>query len=398
MAARVAAGAIAALAIAAVARAQTPGGASWNPNIGLVLTGYYAQFSKERPFSLPGFALGEETGLGGSGFNLGESEITVYGNIDPYLYGSVNFSFAPEGGAGVEEAFLQTTALPAGFSLKFGRFFSGIGYVNGVHRHADDFFEPPLPYQALLGGQFGDDGVQARWVAPTNFLLEIGLERFRGASFPSGGAGDKGNGADAGFVKAGGDLGESASWLAGFSRLNARADGRTTGDASAPETSFSGDSRVDIASLVWKWAPAGNSASSNLKLQAEVLRREERGTYTLDPSGASPTAVDFRGGNAGHQAGWYVQGRYQFLFRWRVALRQAEVKADAPKDPLAAGTLLDPAGRTPRLTSAMIEFDPSEFSQIRFQYSRDETQPGAAVNRWYLQYTITAGAHPAHTY
>ena len=48
---------------------------------------------------------------------------------------------------------MQTTALGNGFTLKAGRFFSSIGYLNPQHAHAWDFVDAPLAYQALLGGQ-----------------------------------------------------------------------------------------------------------------------------------------------------------------------------------------------------------------------------------------------------
>ncbi len=386
---------------AGVAAAQSPpmsgGTASSNPNIGLVLNGAYAHFSKDRPFAVPGFVLGGETGPGNPGLNLGESEISIYGNIDPYLFGSAVISFAPEGGADVEEAFIQTTTLPAGFVLKAGRFFSGIGYLNSAHRHADDFFDAPLPYQVFLGGQFGDDGAQVRWLAPTNVFLEIGLETFRGDRYPAGGAAKQGAGAGAGFIKVGGDLGVSNSWLLGLSQLQAKSQGRLTGEDSAPDSSFTGDTTLNLVSLVWKWAPNGNPRYTNLKLQGEYFQRTENGIYTLDPLGAS-TVVNLQDTNKATQTGWYAQARLQFLERWRMGLRQAVVKADAMKDPAAAGTALDGAGKGPAISCAMVEFDPTEFSQVRLQYSSDRTDPKETVGRWYLQYIVTLGAHAAHKY
>ncbi|HEX7927005.1 MAG TPA: TonB-dependent receptor [bacterium] len=382
----------------ALASAQS-GGASSNPSIGLVLNGYYANYSKDVPFTVPGFVLGGEAAPGAPGLNLGESEIGIYGNIDPYFVGSAVISFSAEGGAEVEEAFIQTTALPAGFTVKAGRFFSGIGYLNSQHRHADDFFDAPLPYQVFLGGQFGDDGAQLRWVAPLNWLLEVGLESFRGDGFPAGGSAKQGNGAGAGYLKAGGDLGESQSWLVNLGQLQAKAKDRTTGDdEAAPESSFTGDSTVNLASLVWKWAPNGNGKTTNVKAQAEFFQRTENGVYTLDPTGGTPVVVNAKNGSKATQSGWYAQARYQFEERWRVGIRQAAVTADTLKDPAAKGTVLDGNGKSPTIGSAMVEYDPTEFSQIRLQYSNDQTDPKQTVARWYLQYIVTLGAHAAHSY
>ena len=76
------------------------------------------------------------------------------------------------------------TAVPYGFTPKFGRFLSGIGYLNDQHQHVWDFFDAPLPYQAFLGGQFKSDGLQLKWVAPTDTFLEFGAEIGDGSSFP----------------------------------------------------------------------------------------------------------------------------------------------------------------------------------------------------------------------
>jgi hypothetical protein len=50
------------------------------------------------------------------------------------------------------------------------------------------------------------------------------------------------------------------------------------------------------------------------------------------------------------------------------------------------------------MTSAVIEFWPSDFSQFRAQYTSDQTLAGRRVDRFYLQYILSLGAHGAHTY
>jgi len=85
----------------------------------------------------------------------------------------------------VEEAFFQTLQLGAGFTVKGGRYLSSIGYLNPIHQHAWDFQDAPLAYKAFLGGRWNDDGVQLRWVAPVDLLVELGAEAGRGRSFPA---------------------------------------------------------------------------------------------------------------------------------------------------------------------------------------------------------------------
>ena len=102
------------------------------------------------------------------GFGLGESELGLSANVDDKIFGNLIFSLAPENTIEVEEAYGVLTASPYGLVPKFGRFFSGIGYLNEQHQHVWDFHDAPLAYQAFLGGQFRSDGLQLKWVAPTD--------------------------------------------------------------------------------------------------------------------------------------------------------------------------------------------------------------------------------------
>src|SRR5207253_1860678 len=103
-------------------------------------------------------------------------ELSFAANIDDKFYGQLTMTSGGDAGFEIEEAFIDTTALPDGFSLRAGRFFSNIGYLNSHHSHTDNFVDRPLAYQAFLGNQYGDDGVQLRFVAPTDLYLELGGE------------------------------------------------------------------------------------------------------------------------------------------------------------------------------------------------------------------------------
>ena len=39
-------------------------------------------------------------------------------------------------------------------------------------------------YQAFFGGQYAQDGVQVKWLAPTDLFLEFGAETGNGDAFP----------------------------------------------------------------------------------------------------------------------------------------------------------------------------------------------------------------------
>jgi len=170
--------------------APAPSANAFNPAVSLILSGIYANLSQDPAnYRISGFPVppGTDIGPGRRGFSLAESELGIYANIDPYFYGGLNLSVHPDDTVSAEEAFIQTTALSHGVTIKAGRYFSAIGYLNEQHAHVWDFVDAPLAYQAFLGGQFGDDGVQLRWLAPLDTFVELGGELGRGRGFPGSG-------------------------------------------------------------------------------------------------------------------------------------------------------------------------------------------------------------------
>ena len=182
-----------------------------------MLAGNYADTSREPgDWRIAGFMPnGGEIGPGERSFNLGESELTFAASVDPYFSAQLTAAITGEDEIEVEEAFFRTLALPAGFTAKGGRFFSGFGYLNEVHAHAWDFADQPLVYQAFFGNQRAQDGLQLKWIAPTDLFVELGAETGNGDAFPGTRRERNGlNGATL-FAHVGGDLGDTASWRAG---------------------------------------------------------------------------------------------------------------------------------------------------------------------------------------
>lgn len=369
----------------------------FNPKISLILSGTYSDYSSDAEPEVPGVLLGPETEPAGEGFSLGESELVIEANVDDQFHGWASVALEDEDGetvVAVEEAYIDTLALPAGLTVKAGRFFSELGYQNHIHGHAWDFVDLPLPYRALLAGQLNDDGVQLRWVAPTDLFVELGAEALAGRQFPGGGESRGGARSFVGFVHLGGDIGSSQSWRAGLSHLKASADGRVTGEEDAAESfGFTGDSDLTVVDLVWKWARNGNPADRSLVLQAEYFFREEEGAVAFDGDTTASSGYE------GSQDGFYAQAVFQFIPRWRAGVRYDRLEPDNTLDPGAPefDTLADdaPASRW----STMLDFSNSEFSRLRLQYTRDESRPAdEADDRFYLQYIVSLGAHPAHQF
>ena len=338
------------------------------------------------------------------GFGLGESELVVSANIDPYFRGKLVAALTPENAAEVEEAFVETLGFGRGFTLKGGRFLSGIGYQNEIHQHAWDFQDAPLAYQAFLGGRLNDDGVQLRWLAPTDLFLELGAELGSGRGFPATVRNRNGANAATLFAHLGGDAGASTAWRAGLSHLRARPEGRAFEDVDALGSpviqSFSGTSRLWIADFVLKWAPNGNTTVTNLKLQGEYFRRSEAGTLTYDDG--APLSGDY----ASRQSGWYLQAVYQFMPRWRAGLRYDRLDRGTVENAIVAGGLGPTAAdfgplmseHNPTRLTAMLDWSGTEFSRLRLQYSEDKSRADATDHQVLLQYVVSLGAHGAHRF
>lgn len=378
--------------------------AAFNPEISLVLQGAFVKqrdIEERQPTGYVAAAQGHAHGAEQRGFTLGHSELMLAANVDTRLRAQANFALADDQ-LEVEEAWFQTLGLGHGMSLKGGRFLSGIGYANEQHAHAWDFADTSLLQQVLFGGHLRHDGLQLKWLAPTEQWLELGLEAARGDGFPGSAAAGNRNapGSWTAFVRTGGDWGVAHGWRAGMGYLAARPRAREAhlDDLAGVEAhaEFSGRSRTWLADMVWKWAPEGNARERNLSLQAAVFRRTERGQLSCeDNSAEGGWCTELTGDWRQRQQGGYVQGVWQFTAGWRVGYRY---------DRLAAGTLtagalpFAAADHRPQRHSLMADWAPSEFSRVRLQLARDRSLQGVADNQLRLQYIHSIGAHGAHSY
>lgn len=391
-----------------VATPSTASANAFNPAIALILGGTYANLSQDpNKYRVQGFIPGGgDIGPGKRSFNLGESELTFSANIDPQFAGLLTFAVTPDNSVSVEEAFFQSKGLSNGFGVKGGRFLSSIGYLNIQHAHAWDFVDTPLAYQAFLDGAYKNEGVQATWLAPTERFFEVGLEAGRSATFPGNERNKNGFGSSALFAHIGDDIGESASWRAGLSYLRNAASDRSYQDidttGAAVTNAFSGRSGTWIADAIYKFAPNGNSTRTNFKLQGEYFRRSEKGSLTYDTQAVSlGTSMN---SYTSAQSGWYLQGVYQFMPRWRTGLRYDKLNSGTPNIGLPAGSVVASADFSkltpynPTRSTLMFDYSPSEFSRFRVQFARDKAQPGAADNQIFLQYIMSLGAHGGHKF
>jgi len=385
-----------------VQTASTPAPAAnaFNPAISAVLQGVYANLSQDpTKYAINGFVPSGDIAPAKRGFSIAESELALSASVDDKIYGNLIFSLAPDDSVSVEEAYGVLTAVPGGFTPKFGRFLSGIGYLNSQHQHVWDFYDAPLPYQAFLGGQFRNDGLQLKWVAPTDAFIELGAEIGDGAAFPGTDSNRNGIGDFAVYAHAGGDIGASHSWRAGVSYLGLRpkdrqylqAD-RTGVDA---QLNFSGRSQLAIADFVWKYAPNGNAQDTNFKLQGEYFWRRETGDLTYDNDAA--LGLTSTASYSSRQSGWYVDGVWQFMPYWRVGARYDRLDPGKVDYGMNNGYLAS-SSFDPQRYSVMLDYTPSEFSRFRVQFQQSKVRPDVTDNQIFVQYILTLGAHGAHQY
>ena len=400
------------VAMAEIAHANSTGRISaneFNPAISLILEGRYADYSE--PFELPGFQLGGEAAIYEKGFSMGHNELIFSANVDEYFYGMFNVAIVREDSETVvelEEAYIETLGLGNGFTIKAGQFYSGLGYLNAIHDHAQDFADVPLVYAAMFGNHVLETGIQLRWLAPTDLFLEFGAEVGSGNDFP-GGSNEENNKGRTLFVKTGGDFSVSSSWQAGLSYYTTQFDVREGGghahDSGTTDTDLEildGETSIPGIDFVYKWAPKGNPTQRNLKIQFEYFLRDEEGQLEYADN------INNLAGSAnydGDQAGFYVQAVYQWMPRWRVGLRYDHLTTDNQLTNVTGDFTPDELGdetelvtdHEPKRSTVMVDFSPSEFTRFRLQYMKDDSGE-ISDDRIYLQFIASLGSHGTHKY
>lgn len=384
-------------AVSSAARASEGKANAFGPEIELVLQGRHHK--AHGAGHITGFLPAGHADGSSKGFSLDKSELSLGASIDDSFRGFAHFAVTKDEKIETEEAWVQTTALGQGFTVKGGRFLSGIGYVNEQHPHVWDFADQNMAYRAMLGEHFGQDGLQLKWLAPAPFFLEFGVELGQGANWQNRNK----PGSRSAFVHVGDDIGASHSWRAGLSSLAMRASERKgdwhDNNGVEAETQFAGRSRYAIADFVWKWAPEGNAKYRNFKFQTEYLKRNEKGHLVCEDNTAKGGACGgIADAYAARQSGWYAQGVFQFHPNWRVGYRHDRLNVGSIDFGAGFAGVLSKPNFTPKRNTLMVDYNPSEFSRLRLQFARDKAKQGKTDDQVTLQYIHTLGAHGAHKY
>lgn len=363
-----------------------------------------ASYSKDpESYRLPGFQLGGEAGISDEGWSLGHSELAISGSIGNYLeakFTGVMHHHEGEIEIGLEELWFQSVGLGKGFTLKAGRFFSDLGYLNNKHPHAWDFADEPLVYRAMLGMQYNDDGIQASWIAPTDLFWRVGGEAFRGDRYPfRRKEGDSVNSWVL-YTDIGGDIDDSQSWQLGLSYLRGNSSMREAGhghhegeDEEEHTPAFTGDTGLTVLDFVYKWAPDGNYKNRSFVFQMEYFDQRENGRIDMVHNDEIEESSDYRGRGRGA----YLQGVYKFHPQWKAGLRYDMLFSSNQGDE----DILEETGLTgnhdPSRATAMVAWVPNEYTTVRLQYNHDRSRP-ETDHQGYIQFVYSFGPHGAHQF
>jgi hypothetical protein len=349
------------------------------------------------------------------GFNVESAELFIFAPVDPYFNFYTTIPVTDEG-AELEEAYVVTTALPPGWQLKGGKFKSNFSRLDAQHPHAWDFADIALPYRAFLGDEAlgSEKGIQLTWLPALPVYTLIGAEVLQGENDLLFGAdAQEGPHAFSFFVKSSFDTSDNSTLYFGPSVLF----GKTRNANILPDTEVNGKSALYGMELVWKWKP---TSRKSLTLQSEYLSLVQTGDAT-DQETEAVDSLERR------QDGIYVQAIYR-INRWGIGARYEVLDlinypaaSSGVWEPSSFGTFaasggdFDPESRfndsvkrggveqdlgdKPSRATAGLEFNPSEFSRIRLQYTHDRSAPDSRENNEVIaQFIFGIGAHAAHPF
>jgi len=413
------------------------------PDISLIVDASYTHQSWDEEghtdeLELPGFVHGgghdhdghSHTSLAGDdGFNFNYAELTIGASVDKYFDLKGVFHIT-EDDFEVEEAFATTRSLPYHLQLKLGKFKSDFGYLNNKHHHNYNFYEMPLVYSAILGDHgLTEQGFQLQYVVPADQYIMVGLEAFKGENERSFGyegftLGEDGHDHDehdeheeegddeehdeheeghmtsvddtdfpslwVAYAKTSFDIG-GGTLLAGVSMAQGDSRMNHLEDEESPHA-YEGENTLYGVDLTYKYYFAADNA---ITWQSEYIYREMDGTKYVEGQDGEWKDVALNK----EQSGYYTELIYQYDKNYRAGVRYSALN----QNDITANGNIQKMPDDMYVTSAMLEYNPSEFSRIRLQYNHnsslyDEEGNKNNKNEIVLQFNYAIGAHGAHSF
>ena len=295
-------------------------------------------------------------------FRLGAFELAVQSPLDPYS--AAKFILVQEGEEiGIEEGYIEYTALPGGLGVKGGQMRLDWGKLNRWHRHGLPQTDRPLVHQAVFGeeGLLGL-GASVSWLPPPflgdyNEIIVQVVNDTNDVAF-------SGRGFDQPVYLVHEtnyfDISPATYFELGLSATTGTAD-------------FEGDFRNRVFGTDWNfsWSPPETALYRGFELRGEFIWERRDG-----PGGQTDSY------------GTYTYGTYKLGRRWLAGARGDWTQL--PRQP----------GESVWGMSPYVEWWQSEYARFRFQYSYasrglEEAEP---EHKFYFQLTWSIGPHKHEKY
>jgi hypothetical protein len=322
-------------------------------------------------------------------------ELNAASAVDPFAKAYVVANASADAATGeatfgIEEAALQTTALPWNLELKAGRFFGEFGKLGYIHDHELPVVNRPLVLAEYIGGESRSDGLQVNWLLPVEHYVSLTLgvgDSFGGDSpNPNNVGGFRGiNGLNSwGRLSTYFDL--TPDWQAemGVSGLiNPRTHDRggvdgLTGAGGVPATER--ERRLAGVDFLLRYLPLRNNQFNSFTWGTELLYSDNR--FVFDPDGTPGNGDEFNG-NIG-SLGLYSYMTYKFDRQWSAGFLFDYVQSAADEHDITYAY-------SPYVTWAL-----SHWNQLRLQYTHTDHNVASGLkddDAVYLQWAWIIGSH-----
>jgi hypothetical protein len=307
--------------------------------------------------------------------------------VDPYLKAWAILN-ANSGGVGLEEATLETTALPYNLTVRGGRLFAAFGRMGHFHGHELPVIDRPNSLGTFIGGETQADGLEVSYLLPTDTFANATLGLYNKLGAENTRAANDTARPLSGFTYLGRlnttlepgedhqvDLGVSSAWTPRrpvTENMATTVSGNVVGEVTKKNTwrTLTG---IDVT---YRWQPAAGGLYKGLLWGTEVFQNNER-TYGLNV-GDDNLPKDRVKSYAGYTFVQAKLGRH-----WRPTLMY-----DVTQDVAAA------RANTNTVTLALT-YDVTEYQRLRGSFSQvTNSLPGSWHNDVVgLQWTAVFGHH-----